>query len=81
MIAAAVLTLAGLVLPAYGHTDTNAGTLAPCAGAYVIVTGDAPVGCDVRPPQRLDVQGIDRTTCDDLGGTYDAPGQCARVDY
>jgi hypothetical protein len=77
MIAALALALAALGVPAPHHRAE----LAPCAGSYVIVTGDEPVGCDVRPPQRLDVAGIDRTTCDDLGGTYDAPGQCARVDY
>lgn len=77
MIAAVALALAALGAPAPSHPAE----LAPCAGAYVLVTGDAPIGCDVHPPQRLDVAGIDRTMCEQIGGTYDAPGQCAEVDY
>jgi hypothetical protein len=74
VIAAAALALASIVTPAPSH-------LAPCPGAYIVVQGDDATGCDLTPPQRLDVHDISRTECDDIGGTYDAPGQCIDADY
>lgn len=77
MIATLALALSALVTP----TSAPAPPLAPCVGAYVIVHGDDPTGCDLRPGQRLDVLDVTRAECDDMGGAYDAPGQCAGVDY
>ena len=74
-LAAAVLSAcAPACVPGPSH-------LAPCTGAVVTVRGDDPIGCDVTPPQRLDVLEVSRLECDDMGGTFVAPDTCERVDY
>lgn len=57
----------------------------PCPGTTVTVAVDEPVGCDVIPPQRLDVTGATRQECADMGGDLelydDGEGECPGVDY
>ena len=55
--------------------------LEPCESPVVTVWRDDPIGCDVTPPQRLDVIDVSRADCDDMGGTYVAPATCRGVDY
>jgi hypothetical protein len=49
----------------------------------VTVAFGASTGCDVRPPQRLDVSGVPSAgECDDMGGVYvRAARTCRGVDY
>lgn len=63
-------------------------TRPPCQGDVIYVVDDAPVTCDLVPPQQLHVllTGPDfQTRCDDMGGVVvfvDAvSAQCGPVDY
>ena len=83
---AAILALIIAVLSSTGHTGASHATLAPCVGSVVTVHGDDPVGCDLTPPQRLDITGITIAECDDMGGepialTPTAPVVCEGVSY
>jgi hypothetical protein len=61
----------------------------PCDGTYVLVYEDQETGCDLTPPQRLDVMTEDTdgfaTRCANMGGTLtDDIGdawRCEGIDY
>jgi hypothetical protein len=82
-LALAVATLGGCAIT----TGEATAELAPCRGRVVHVAYGEPVGCDVRPPQRLDVrlprrwsERREHRVCDDIGG--DLRGRtCRSVDY
>ena len=61
-------------------TPAPAPARAQCPGDVVTVADGEPTGCDVHPPQRLDVTGATPEGCDHMGGRYDA-GTCRGVDY
>ena len=74
------------VLVSCGHTATDPTTLEHCAGLVVTVHRDDPVGCDLRPPQRLTVTDVTATECAQMGGRsipYVIPPLvlCTDVDY
>jgi hypothetical protein len=82
----AVLATYSAVHGSQGHTEASHGTLAPCPGTVVTVHGSDPVGCDLTPPQRLDITGLTIDQCDHAGGepialTIDGPITCEGVDY
>jgi hypothetical protein len=55
--------------------------LAPCPGLVIEVAAGAPIGCDVRPPQRIDETGTTRAECDRAGGRFEEPSTCRDLDY
>jgi len=82
VIGAALAGLAAAVLSACAPMCSDRpAPITPCVGAVVIVHGDDPIGCDVRPPQTITVTGVTRAKCDDLGGSFTEPDECDRVDY
>lgn len=87
MIAHAAVAAGGFIaclLPAACTPEPPA--IAPCEGTHVIVTWDAPVGCDLTPPQELhlDYTGTTpefaATDCANHGGTLIGE-RCENVDY
>ena len=85
LAACAVLLPGTAARGSQGPTEANPGTLQPaavppCEGTVVTVAYDEPTGCDLQPPQRLDVTGATIAQCDDMGGTFDR-GTCRGVDY
>jgi hypothetical protein len=52
-----------------------------CAGAITVGKDETPP-CDMHRPQELNVTGVDKSECDDMGGQFDAPNAiCVDVDY
>jgi hypothetical protein len=96
-IAMLALPLAGCALPAGRTADPIPAPVPavkpPCAQAVVTIWQDEPTGCDLTPPQRLDVLGLTLAQCDDEGGEYISKlpsiadiehyvgGVCEGVDY
>jgi hypothetical protein len=73
-----------------GHTATVHAIPMACTGSVITVHGSDPVGCDLTPPQRLDVTGVTLAECDDMGGepiayvyivSDDDPITCEGVDF
>jgi hypothetical protein len=86
LIIALALAGTGCVLPAArgGMTPTgpiHAPALAPCEGDIITVADGQPTGCDMIPPQQLNITGTTPATCADMGGSFAEPDTCERVDY
>lgn len=85
MLQRLAITTTGLLLtvvPMSTPTPTHAADPRPACVGRVVVFASGASPCNVNPPQRLDIVGVTRHHCLDMGGSYRAiDDRCFRVDY